>query len=537
MSKRPTYQDLEEQIGELKRELKRLKEEFGESVKVLKESERRFAAIFDSSPVPTSLTRLSDNQLVDFNPAMMELTGYSRPEIVGKSATGLNLYADPETRAKLFVELRNRGVVRGFEFQIRNRSREIRDLLYSGVLIPLGNQPHLLSMAVDITERKRMEAALIESEEALRGQKELLEEIVQQRTQALEESERYFRRLASSVPAAFARVDSEGRYTFVNRTYEAWCGLPSAEISGKHLREVLGAKAWEAIKGHTEAALSGERRSYEAEVPHAHGATRWVRAECVPDFDEWGEQTGVFFSATDITAKKQAEFAMQRLLEENRLLSRRVLAVQEEERRYLARELHDEMGQNLIALMFQIRLFRDGHEASDERLASLKKIEQVTARMADSLKQVLERLRPQMLDQLGVVTAVGEAIERWRFRHSDIACDFAAIGSFENLEEDVAIAIYRIVQECLTNVEKHAAASKVTIHLGNTDQVVQLTLRDNGRGMDLNKSRKGLGMLGMRERAESLDGVFEVRSSPSQGTEVFVTIPLPAPPVAVGTTS
>lgn len=527
MPKKPTYEDLKEQIDQLKKELETLKGKLGRSTAILEESERRFATIFDSTPVPTALARLSDNQLVDFNPAMMELTGYSRPEIVGKSANGLNLYADPNTRQRLLAELTANDKVSGFEFQIRTRSGELRDLLYSGVLIRLGNQPHLVSMAVDITERKRMEAALIASEETLRQQKALLERTVQERTQALRESERHFRHLASSVPAAFTRVDNAGRHTFVNRTYATWCGLPSGEIVGKHLREVLGERGWELVKDYAEAALAGKRCSYEAEVPYVQGATRWVRTECAPDFDERGNQTGVFLSATDITAAKQAEFAMQRLLEENRLLARRVLAVQEEERRHLARELHDEMGQNLIALMFQIRLCRDGHEACDERLGSLKKIEQVTGRMAESLKHVLERLRPQILDQLGIATAIRDAVERWRFRQSNIACDFTATGSLEDIGEDIAIALYRIVQECLTNIEKYAEASKVVIRLRRTAQMVQLTVRDNGRGMDLGKKKKGMGMIGMRERVESLAGTFEVRSSPGKGVAILIAIPLP----------
>jgi PAS domain S-box-containing protein len=529
MPKQPTYDDLKEQVDRLKRELEGLNGRLERSAEVLEESERRFATIFDASPVPTALARLSDNQLVDFNPAMMELTGYSRPEIVGKSANALNLYAAPDTRQRLLAELTANDKVSGFEFQIRTRSGELRDLLYSGVLIRLGNQPHLISMAVDITERKRMEAALLASEETLRQQKGLLERTVQERTQALKESERHFRHLASSVPAAFTRVDNAGRHTFVNKTYAAWCGLPSGEIVGKHLREVLGERGWEMVEDDAEAALAGKRRSYEAEVPWPDGATRWVRTECVPDFDEWGRQTGVFLSATDITATKQAELAMQRLLEENRLLSGRILAVQEEERRHLARELHDEMGQNLIALMLQIRLFRNEHQDWEERLAQLTKIEQVTGRMAESLKQVLERLRPQILDQLGLVTAIRDAVEQWRCRHRDIACDLTVTGSFDAIGEAIAIAIYRIVQECLTNIEKHAAASRVGIQLERTPQGVRLSVRDDGRGIDLGRSKNGMGMLGMRERAESLLGRFEVRSSPGEGVMVRVTIPLFGP--------
>jgi len=530
MSKKPRDEELKKQIETLQRELEAIKRDSRRSLEVLEESEKRFQTVFECTPVPTALARLSDNELVDFNPAMMELTGYGRDEIVGKSATDLNLYVKTDTRARLLEELRANHKVKNFEFQIRTKSGEILDLLYSGVIIRLQDQPHLVSMAVDITERKELEAALKASEESLQQHKECLEALVQERTRALHEQSSLLGHVLANIPAAVFWKNLDSVFLGCNEQFAVDAGIgTAAEIVGKTDYEL----AWttdesdryrQADRGVIE---SGRAMSAIEEIQHrADGTEATVLTNKVPLHAANGSVVGVLGTYMDITDRKKAEEERLRLLEENRRLSRRVLAVQEQERRHLARELHDELGQNLVAVLLNIKLLCDGYKTEDgDWLARSDKIRQLTGTMVESLQGILRRLWPEVLDSLGLATAIKDMVEQWRFRHADVACDFTITGELKGLGEDINLALYRTVQECLTNIEKYAEASEVHIRLERVEDRVQLSIRDNGRGMDLSKAKKGMGMIGMRERVGFLNGSFDVESTPGNGVGVFVVIP------------
>jgi signal transduction histidine kinase len=138
----------------------------------------------------------------------------------------------------------------------------------------------------------------------------------------------------------------------------------------------------------------------------------------------------------------------------------------------------------------------------------------------------MQRLRPSVLDDLGLVAALEEETEAWQARHPNIDCSFTKNGELMGLGERVNISLYRIVQESLTNIAKHAAATRVHLHLVCRQQDVALNIEDNGCGMDINKPGRGLGLIGMRERVEALDGTLTVNSSPGQGVAISVRIPL-----------
>lgn len=383
-----------------------------------------------------------------------------------------------------------------------------------------GGVEGVIVLATDITER-------VEAEERLKQAKEGLEQAVRERTRALAESERSFRNLAECVPTTFTRSDMDGTYTFVNRTFENWFGLPSHEVVGKHLAEVLGQDAYEIIRPHVDAVFAGQRVAFEAKLPFRQGRTRWVRGDWVPDVDDMGEQTGFIALLADITESKQAESALLELMAANRRLIRKVLAIQEEERRFLARELHDELAGNLSMMMSYTGLVRDGCHCDDSKLLiTMEEMRRVTARSVDLLRDIRERLRPQMLDRLGLVVAVKEAVSQWRFRVSNVAGDVECIGELDALGEDVNIAIYRIVQECLTNIERHAEAGRFSIRLERIGDRVKLSVHDDGLGMDVEARKRGVGLLSLSERVETLKGTFDLQSSPGQGVTVVVTLPV-----------
>ncbi|MGB5718935.1 MAG: ATP-binding protein [Gammaproteobacteria bacterium] len=224
---------------------------------------------------------------------------------------------------------------------------------------------------------------------------------------------------------------------------------------------------------------------------------------------------------------EQEEEKSRQLLAENRRLVHASLEVQEEERKHLARELHDELGQCITAIQADAESIRDLSAGRDTRTeASAGAILDVSSRIYDVVHSMMTRLRPGILDDLGLVAALRDDIAAWMRRNPQTTCSINATGQLDNLGERTNITVYRIVQECLTNVAKHAGASNVTIDLtGEIDRLL-LRIEDDGRGMSVDDQGGGLGLIGMRERVEALGGVFRTGID-GTGFLIDISIPLP----------
>ncbi len=235
------------------------------------------------------------------------------------------------------------------------------------------------------------------------------------------------------------------------------------------------------------------------------------------------------FAATlhDITERKRAEHECHTLLQGNRYLIHKSLAVQEEERRHLAQELHDELGQCMTAIQADAENIASLSAQRDQRVCdSARAIVGVSSRMYDVVHSMMQRLRPSVLDNFGLVAAINDELTGWRGRYPAVSCCFEKHGELNNLGEQTNISLYRIVQESLTNIAKHAAASRVRLVLSRRTDHVQLRIEDNGRGMKPGKPGHGLGLVGMRERAEALKGRFAVTSKPGDGLTINIVIPV-----------
>ncbi|WP_316366409.1 ATP-binding protein [Candidatus Thiodiazotropha sp. CDECU1] len=209
---------------------------------------------------------------------------------------------------------------------------------------------------------------------------------------------------------------------------------------------------------------------------------------------------------------------------ENRQLNKRLLSVQESERRHLSRELHDELGQSISAIKAMAVTLR---QQSDAKLEGANAIIGVCNQMYGVVRDMMNRLRPVALEELGLVTAIERLVDGWNDRQEECFCALTIRGNYDAINEDTAITLYRIVQEALTNVAKHAAAEKVEIQIEQgTNRKIALHIRDNGRGFDQNSRRKGMGLLGMRERVEALNGKISLASEPDRGVSIDIHIPL-----------
>jgi glucose-6-phosphate-specific signal transduction histidine kinase len=242
-----------------------------------------------------------------------------------------------------------------------------------------------------------------------------------------------------------------------------------------------------------------------------------------------------------ITERERAEQEVRELLEENRTLVGNSLVVQENERRYWSRELHDELGQCVTAIQADAEIISEYAAArGDSGLEkSAEAIKSVSARIYEFVHSTMLLLRPSILEDLGLAETLRQEVDAWQTRHPKIRCTLSMNADLEGLDEQTEITIYRIVQESLTNIAKYAHASNVTLNFdvlgdfssGDVDNtpitVLRFSIRDDGVGMDSKPARgSGLGLIGIRERASALCGEMSIQTAKGQGLAIIVTLPL-----------
>jgi signal transduction histidine kinase len=246
-------------------------------------------------------------------------------------------------------------------------------------------------------------------------------------------------------------------------------------------------------------------------------------------------------SQRELRHRRALEEEAERLLADNRRLASENIGAQEAERRHLARELHDELGQYLNAIALDAGRIRDLSVAGEPEVHRLAlAVMQSASTVYRQIGGMIRRLRPIGLDEFGLPTALEHCVESWRERLPQAAFTLTVEGDFLGLADVLNITLYRLVQEGLTNISKFARTSRVEIYLVRStadgrmrgDEIV-VTMTDDGPGVDLSKPRLGLGLIGMRERVEAIGGEFHIASQPGSGFLFCARVPaqagLPAP--------
>jgi len=215
------------------------------------------------------------------------------------------------------------------------------------------------------------------------------------------------------------------------------------------------------------------------------------------------------------------------LIKQNHALLQRVLAVQETERKRISQDLHDELGQYLNAIKAQATSLLVDNTSSVDTLATAQRMIETADHGYHAARQMMHRLRPVALDELGLSAALEHLVNTWRNAqdstnpHTDFQVNI--MGNIDALDEQLNIGIFRIAQEALTNIAKHAKARHVVISMSYLNQQVTLNIQDDGIGFDTKKTANSFGLIGMVERAEALHGQLAINSD-HQGTALTVTI-------------
>jgi PAS domain S-box-containing protein len=342
---------------------------------------------------------------------------------------------------------------------------------------------------------------------------------------ALRQSEERYRELFENARDAMYVHDLEGTYTSINHAAETLTGYSRDEIIGHNFSEFVAAEHIKQVRERFcgKLAKRGET-TYEVEVIAKDGRRVPVEVSSRAIYEN-GVIVGVQGTARDITERKLAQDALQ-------MFSRQLIEAQEDERRRIARELHDQIGQVLTAVKMNLHAVQQVCDPKDVGAHIKDNIEAVDEALR-LVRDLSVDLRPPLLDDLGLVTALQWYVDRYAKRTrvaAEVLIDLKDPN--ERFSREVETACFRIAQEALTNVARHAQAKRVLLRLRKKANVLVLLVKDDGVGFNPNALRKRaprvvtLGLLGMQERAHAAGGHVEIASAVSKGTEVRLELPL-----------
>jgi PAS domain S-box-containing protein len=356
------------------------------------------------------------------------------------------------------------------------------------------SQHHVAELEERIAERKRAEVALRESEER-------------------------YRELFENARDAIYVHDLEGNYLRVNRATETLTGYRREEIVGHNLIDFVPARNARDVRDSFCAKLAEQgETTYEIDVITKDGRRVPVEVRSRAIYEN-GVMVAVQSTARDITEHKLAQNALQ-------MFSRQLIEAQEDERRRIARELHDQIGQVLTAIKMNLYTAQKGSRSSEVTSYIKDNIEAVDEALR-LVRDLSVDLRPPVLDDFGLVTALRWYVDRYTKRTGlEVDMVIELPDENERFYRELETACFRIAQEALTNIVRHAQASHVLLQLTKDENVLLLSVRDNGVGFDVKSLRKRapraatLGLISMQERAHAAGGTIEIDSVISKGTEV-----------------
>ena len=514
-SLRELNQDLEDLVNKRTQEYLRARdvaEATNESLTLalhkLQESEVRYRTVVQNqSEIISRLT--GDGMYVFVNEVFCRFFGKTEAELIGKAWHPLVYSADLERVAKELGVLSPSHPVVMIENRVHAGDGSVHWMEFSnrGIFDAAGKLIEIQSVGRDITERKRVE-------DAAREQFKL--------------AETFFNHSVSCLVV----LDRDFNFLRVNEAYARACRLDISAFAGRNHFDMYPSDTKDIFEEvvRTRMPFHTFERAFEFPDQPERGVT-WWEWTLVPVLCEQGELEYLVFSLNEVTERKRAQEIVEQSSRQVQALSERVMKVQQEERGNIARELHDELGQTLTALKINLQML-EPYYVDGEAEAHLAEALTVTARALEQVRNMALDLHPLGLGELGLVATL-------QSRLAMLANTAGWDAHFEatmptRLRPEVKIVCYRIVQEALTNIARHAQAKQVWVTLRQHADEVRLCVRDDGKGFDIaatsNASTPGsLGLIGMQERARQLAGQLTIHSVPGRGTEVCVSFPIGPP--------
>ncbi len=507
----------------------------------LKQSEQWLRTIFETSH--EGILVEDDERIHYVNKSYARMFGYDDPEeLIGQH---ISVVIAPEDKERLleFGTSRLRGEPSPAEYEFKGKRKDGSqfDVEASVAASQIADSNYITTMIRDITERKQAD-------------------------EALRESEARFRAAFEQANVGIVQASFEGRLLIVNPGFCKIIGYPEAEARGMMIRDITHGDDYEKEEDLTRQLMAGETGGYSIEKRYLHKDGHLV----------WGQMTATLLRRTsgepyymlaiveDISERKLAEEALMKLNEqleqrvaertvelmemnaslqaeiverrraesERASLLRRLVMAQEDERRRISRELHDQMGQHLVAIVLLVNSLKDFAHSEPATVSRFAQLEDVAHQLSLQVDTLAWQLRPTELDDLGLHAALENYVGKWSQRYQ-VPVDFHSVSlADQRLTSEIETAIYRIAQESLNNIIKHARATYVSLILERRGNHVFAIIEDDGCGFDVEGlwgacgGQRRMGLLGMKERTALVGGTLNIESAPGAGTTIFVRIPL-----------
>jgi len=476
----------------------------------LRESEERFRTIFEQAPLGISEGEIATARFINANHRYVDILGYTTDELRALTFTD---YTHPEDLQKDLIEFQKlaAGKIRTYAMEKRYLRKD-GDIIWVNLTVAGLAQPgqkplNCLAVVEDITERKQAEDLLRWSEEK-------------------------FKALFALAPVGIAFLDSRLNIVGCNPALERMTRLSREELWGGawQRRTFLNADGSPRPPGErvTERAVSEKRlvNGVETGAVMEEGDIVWAEVSVAPL--ALPDASAVVIMQ-DITARKRAAKQLEEANRQLRVLSRQLFHIQEEERRHLARELHDEIGQTLTAVKINLKIIAPDVPA--KATGRLDDSVQLLDRLLGQVRQLSLDLRPPLLDELGLVPTLRWLVDQ-QAQRAGLRVIFTTNVYGLEMDPDVRTACFRVAQEGITNIIRHSGAKSIAVELRRETGRLWLSVRDDGAGFDPSAIEDGaaqhssLGLVSMKERALLVRGGLEVQSAPGQGTEIRAWFPL-----------
>jgi PAS domain S-box-containing protein len=475
-------------------------------------SKQAFAKLFDANPVPASISSFPDGKFLLVNQAFIRMFGFEREEAIGRSALSLGLYANPKDRRAIVDIINEKGSVRDMEVMIYSKSGSLLHIFTFVERIELDGKPCLLTMSYDISDRKRVEDELRRSEAYLA------------------ESQRV------SHTGSWAMYPNAGGVFWSQEMYRIFGfdprgGPPAGPTVIARIHPDERVRVNDTIR---DAVREGIDVSGEYRIFMPDGAMKHLRFLGHPVDRGPGAPREYLGTVVDVTSQRVAEAHLNATLNEVRALASSLVQAQDDERRRIARELHEMTAQDLAALKMNLAaLQRTGAGIAEKDRTLLAESAQLAEQAMSQIRTLSYLLHPPFLDEVGLASAI-----RWFAKgfgnRSGVSIRLSLPEDLARLPQDIETALFRVIQESLFNIHRHAESPTAEINLRTADGELTLEVRDSGRGMPHVRGGEpygsehmlGVGIAGMRERMEQLGGSLEVASTPA-GTTVRAWLPIP----------
>lgn len=341
-------------------------------------------------------------------------------------------------------------------------------------------------------------------------------------------SEASLRALLDTASEGIWVIDADKRTVKVNRALLDMLGTSEHDMLSRSIYDFADKESFAIFQSRIgNLHEAGARQHFEMELKCNDGRKIYCQFNTATIRDAQGNSIGSFALITDITERKHAELALLESRSKMESLSMFLQSSLENERKRIARELHDELGQTMTALRFDLKWLDENIPAQENNIRDkLLSMKQLVGKTVDSIRRISEGLRPGMLDDLGLAAAIEHHVVKFS-EQSGIECALFMSDTDFDLDEQVATALFRIVQESLTNVARHSCANQVTIRLQELGDQILLIVQDNGCGLPaVNDTRKKTyGLMGMRERVKMLGGTLDVFNEAGAGARIEACVP------------